>query len=201
VGFLASAAGQDHLEEIKTYFRNIAVWISPASSISCMNRCWIWDLLWNHRVIEAVSTRSDVSFELADARYIFDVGRHARDVLGKHASQCQSLKLVIDIIDPILSEEVIELIDPWRLSPRRPEQIPWTNLAPVVDLALGGALIALREEFPETDPDVRDEAEEVFEEVVNRGAKRALEMGAESMEESIEQFAALTDSLGSDIPR
>ncbi len=201
VGFLASAAGQDHLEEIKTYFRNIAIWISPASLISCMSRCWIWKLLWNHRVIEAVSTRSDVNFELADARYIFDVGRHARDVLGKNASQCQSLKLVIDILDPILSDEVIELINPWRLSPRRPDPIPWTNLEPTLDLALGGALIALREEFPEADPDVRDQAEEVFEEVVNRGAKRALEMGAESMEQSVEQFADLTESFDSDIPR
>jgi hypothetical protein len=169
-----------------------------------MNRCWIWKLLWNHRVIEAVSTRSDVNFELADARYVFDVGRHARDVLGKHASRCQSRKLVIDILEAFLDEQVIEWIDPWPPFPPdrpRPDPIPWTNLEPVLDLALGGALIALREEFPEADPDVRDEAEEVFEDVVDRGVKRALDMGAESMEEAVEQFAALTDSLDSDIPR
>ena len=195
-GFLYSTAGQDHLDEIKTYFRNIAVWISPEASIRCMNTRIIWDLLWHHRVIEAVSTRGEVSFEVADARYVFDVGRHARDVLGKHASQCQSRRLALDLLWPHLDERLIRRIDPWPPWPDDgpvPDPIPWTNLDPLLDLALGGALIALREEFPEPDPEIREKAEEAFDDVVERGVEQAVEMGVRTVEQSVEQLSSLRE--------
>ena len=37
LGFLASASGQAHFEEIKTYYRNIATWLARPENISCMN--------------------------------------------------------------------------------------------------------------------------------------------------------------------
>lgn len=189
-GFLNSATGQDHLDDIKAYYRNIAVWISRPGQIRCFNRRTIWDLLWNHRVIEAVSTRPDVTFEMADARYVFDVGRHARDVLGNYASQCQAQQLAIDLVRPRLDEDLLHELDPWRpsLDPReRHEALPWTNPEPILDLALGGALVALREEFPEPDPEVREEAVEVFDDVVDRGVTAALEMARENRDKSLER--------------
>lgn len=190
-GFLYSATGQDHLDDIKTYFRNIAVWISPAPSISCMNTRMIWDLLWHHRVIEAVSTRTDISFDLADARYVLDVGRHARDVLGKHASKCQSRRIGLDILEPHFEDWVVKALDPWSPRPDEapdPDSIPWTTLEPILDLAIGGALIALREEFPEPDPEMRDKAERVFDDVVADGVESAIDLGLRSADESVEQF-------------
>lgn len=195
-GFLYSSTGQDHLDDIKRYFRNIAVWLSREEQIDCMNNRTIWDLLHNGRVIEAVSTRPDVTFEMADARYVFDVGRHARDVLGNYASQCQSRRLAIDILEPHVSRELLERLDPWwdRIEEYRDaESVPWTNPDPILDLALGGALIGLREEFPEPDPEMRDEVEEVIDEVVAQGVRKALDMALESVDESVHRFNSLWD--------
>lgn len=198
-GFLHSAAGQDHLDEIKRYFRNIAVWLSPTPSIHCMNTRMVWDLLWHHRVVEAVSTRSDVSFDLADAEYVFDVGRHARDVLGKHASKCQSRRLGLDILAPHFEDWVVKALDPWSPRPDEapdPDSIPWTTMEPVLDLAIGGALIALREEFPEPDPEIRDQAERAFDDVVADGVESALDMGLRTADESVEQFTKFRNARG-----
>jgi len=194
-GFLASVSGQDHLDEIKTYFRNIAVWISPESRISCMNSRTIWDLLYNDRVIEAVSTRPDVTFEMSDVRHVYDVGRHARDALGNHASQCQSRRIAIDLLRPHLDEELIAELDPWRPKPeaeaqRRPMELPWTSPEPVLELGLGGALIALNEEFPDPGPEIREEAQEAFDEIVNYGVERTLGMAEETLDESAERFVS-----------
>jgi len=196
-GFLYSSTGQDHLDDIKRYFRNIAVWLSREEQIDCMNTRTIWDLLNHGRVIEAVSTQPDVTFEMADARYVFDVGRHARDVLGNYASQCQSRNLVIDIIEPHIDKELLDRLDPWRdriEEHRDAESLPWTNPDPILDLALGGALIALREEFPDPDPEIRDEVEEVIDEVVARGVREALDMALESVDESVHRFDSLWDN-------
>ncbi len=195
-GFLASSSGQDHLDEIKTYFRNIAVWISPESRISCMNTRTIWDLLYNDRVIEAVSTRPDITFEISDVRHVYDVGRHARDALGNYASQCQSRRLAIDLIRPHLEEELLAELDPWRPKSeeevqRRSMEIPWTSPEPILELGLGGALIALREEFSDPGPDSHEEVEEAFDEVVNYGVERALGMAEETLDESVERFVSL----------
>jgi hypothetical protein len=193
-GYLASASGQDHLDQIQAYYRNIAVWISRERQIRCMNTRTIWDLLWHHRVIEAVSTRPDVTFEMADAKYIYEVGRHARDVLGNYASECQSRRIAIDILRPHIDEELLARLDPWRPpteEPRQPDPLPWVTPEPLLELALGGALIALREEFPEPDPQIRDEVEESFDGVVDRGVEKVVDMARESVDESIEGFGRL----------
>lgn len=199
-GFLSSPQGQAYLEGIKTYFRNIAVWIARPSQIHCMNTHLIWNLLWHHRVIEAVSTRPDVNFELADAGYILDVGKHARDVLGRYASQCQSRRLAIDILRPKIDEKLLERLDPWWPKPKPipdprpgPDPVPWVTPEPLLELALGGALIALREEFPEPNPEIREEAEEIIDEVIERGVEKALEVATESIDNSLEEFASLWD--------
>ena len=69
LGFLFSAQGQAHLEEIKAYYRNIAVWISRPANIVCMNRRLIWWLLWNERVLEATLTTPDIRLRTTPISY------------------------------------------------------------------------------------------------------------------------------------
>jgi hypothetical protein len=195
LGFLASPAGQIHLENIKTYFRNIAVWISRPTSLVCMRRRICWGLLWHYRVMEAVLTRPELSLKNSSLATLFDIGRHARDVLGLYAGQCQSRSLGLDLIAPFISKELLLQLDPWAPLPEKstrsaPEPVPWFDLEPILDLALGGALVALREDFPQ--PDLREKiTDEAIDRALTRGAKMTIDMSQRLLAASSKEFSSL----------
>jgi hypothetical protein len=154
-GFLATAAGQAHLEDIRSYYRNLAVWMAPPERIACMNTRLSWHLVWSHRVMEAVLSAPDVRLDKTTVATFYVIGKHARDALGQFASQCQSVKLVLDLVLESALPDLIPDVDPWLDDrPRRPigpDPVPWFDGAPLLDIALGAALVGLREAFPQPD--------------------------------------------------
>ncbi len=80
-GFLYSTTGQVHFENIKNYYRNIAVWLSRPSLLKCMQDRILFGLVYNHRVIEAVTTKREIPISLVGVSSLYKIGRHARDVL------------------------------------------------------------------------------------------------------------------------
>jgi hypothetical protein len=191
-GFLASSEGEAHFENVKAYYRNIAVWISPASSHTCFRRKLFWGLLYQHRVMEAVLATPELSIERANVSLYYQIGSHARDVLGKSATRCQSLRFVIDLLWPEIPELIPE-IDPWipPLPEPDPPTPPWVDPTPLLSVALGGALVALREAFPYPSVDITDEVDERADELIERGAAIALREGRRSFEETLGRFSGL----------
>jgi hypothetical protein len=185
VGFLATPAGQAHLEEIRAYFRNLAVWLAPPARIRCMNARLAWTLVWNDRVMEAVLSTPDVKLDALNLRVVSLIGRHARDVLGRFAGQCQAVRLILDLVLEKAVPKLIPEIDPWlpeseRLS-KAFDGVEWFDASPLLDIALGGALVAIRESFPEPDEKRTPLLEtEKLQEVMLRGALSAMERGVKS---------------------
>lgn len=196
LGFLATAAGQAHFEEIKSYNRNIAMWLSRPALITCMRRRICWGLLWHDRVMEAVMTNPGLNLRQVPLGTLFDIGRHARDVLGIYAGRCQSRRLALDLLAPHLGREFLLPLDPWAPFPERPprrpapDPVPWFNLEPLLDSAIGGALVALREEFP--DPDMREKASDLaIDKAILRGVKTAVEQSLRSISATNKEFNSL----------
>jgi hypothetical protein len=192
-GFLVSPAGQVHLNNIKSYYRNIAVWISRPSNLSCMRNRLLWELIWHHRVLEAVMTRPDISIARADVGLLYEIGKHARDVLGRYAGQCQSRRLAIDILTPFLAVDLVIRLDPWWEMEEKElaaDLVPWYDPEPVLDTALGGALLALREEFLHPRADDVERAEKMLDSVVYRGVQTALDLSMRSMQASSDRFVS-----------
>jgi hypothetical protein len=189
-GFLASAAGEAHLAKIRAYYRNIAVWISPPLSHRCFTRKLIWALLYQHRVLEAVVATPQLELERTDVSLLFEIGIHARDVLGRTASRCQTLRWVLDLVLEELPELIPE-IDPW--VPPRPEPDPpfppFVDPTPLVDIALGGALLALREEFPMPSVEIRDDVDKRADELIRRGVAIGLQRGTESLDKTLSRYS------------
>lgn len=193
-GFLHSASGQAHFEQIKHYFRNIALWIARPERVRCMNRHLLWHVLWSHRLVEAVSSHSRPILKQVSLDFIFDVGRHARNAIGRYASQCQSRRLMLDLIRPRLPDWVIDDLDPWRpMSGDRPlpEPIPWVDPEPILDLALGGALLAVHETFPDLGPKTVKKAEKSLDEVADQGVELALSKAGRSAEEGTNYLVSM----------
>jgi len=180
-----SYPGQVALDDIKAYYRNIAVWIAPATLIACMNSRIRWGLLWHHRVLEAVLTHTDVALKKATPTLLFEVGRHARDALGQFASECQSLEFMLDQLKILLPVDLLEKLDPWWPKPvppiPEPDPPPWLDPSPILDMALGGTLLALREDCGVPDVERAEEASERISSVADRGARYGVELALQSL--------------------
>lgn len=186
VGFLASTQGQAHFEEIKAYYRNLAVWLARPERIQCMNTRLSWGLVWSDRVMEAVLTTMDLKLSEINLHTLWHIGQHARDVLGRYAGRCQSVKLVLDLVLESAIPELIPHIDPWWLEEEKIGEgfdgVGWFDASPILDITLGGALVALRQAYPHIDQDtVRKLETEKLQEVMLSGAKRSLERAFESV--------------------
>ena len=153
-GFLATAAGRGHLEEIRAYHRNIAVWLAPPPRIDCMHTRLLWGVLWDGHVLEAVLSTPDLALTQAHPDTLAAIGSHARDVLGQYAGQCQGLRVVLDTVLKPAMPDLIPEIDPWLPEPpeqERPRPVEWFDGTPLLDIAFGAALLGLREAFSEPD--------------------------------------------------
>ncbi|GAB3165850.1 hypothetical protein [Telluribacter humicola] len=200
LGYLASPAGMAHLEQIKTYFRNIAVWLSRPSQIVCMQRRLKWGVIWTDRVMEAVMTKADIPLAKLDTRNLLDIGRHARDVLGQYVGACQARRIILYEIERVFPKPWLDLVDPWLpLPPRGPEPgpdpVPWLDPELVLDIALGGALAALREEFPDPDPQRLEEIEKSMDKVSARGVEVAVGFALESFGTTVNRYTKLFESF------
>jgi hypothetical protein len=199
VGFLYSAAGQAHLEEIRAYYRNIAVWLAPPPRIRCMNTRLSWQLVWSDRVMEAVLSTTDLRLVDVEPHIFSIIGKHARDVLGRFAGQCQSVKLILDLVLQPAWPEIVPHIDPWILDPpqRRPapDEIAWFDAMPLLDISLGAALVALREAVPQPDEKTVAALEtEKLEAIMAEG-------GRVGVERAVKSVTSATNGLRSQLKR
>lgn len=135
--------------------------------------------MFQHRIIEATLNDIDTPFEKLTPGQLFDIGNHGLDVLGNKAGQCKKLQIIIEFIKPILPD-IPELINPW--TPPIPEtrsELPWINTNVLIAIAMGGGLIALRDEFSTINPKSVSKIKyetisKVFQRGVEKGVKLAL---------------------------
>jgi hypothetical protein len=205
-GFLYSTAGQAYLEDIKAYYRNLAVWLSPQSALACIRLRICWWLLWQHRILEATLFDPVITLRRATFPLLYAIGRHARDVLGRYAGQCESYRLLLDLVTPHVPRAVFEILDPW-LPPRRrgpipePDPVPWFDPEPLLSAALGGALVGLREAFPTSDAVTLEKAEAMAPEVIELGAKAGVDGARQSLSASSQRFTSIFGQTKPPTPR
>jgi hypothetical protein len=151
--------------------------MAPTERIACFNsRFWL-DLVYTDRLMEATLLSPDQRFEAIRPEIFRSIGIHARDVLGRKASPCETVEWVLDWLKLVWAEVIID-IDPWLPLPPRPPRppLPWFDLQPFVDVALGGALVAVRQAmpYPALEIDEKDFGKSVG--IAAEGGRRALEM-------------------------
>lgn len=189
-GFLSSLSGQQHLAQIKHYYINIGVWISRPSNLYCFNSRWIWELVFNHRILEATTDNPNIPLAKISPALLYTIGSHATDVLGKRASQCRRLRLVIDLFE-VLHPDIARLIDPWEpereIEPNPP--IPWFDYNPLMAMSVGAGLVAVREQYiTEKRKDANKiDAEEIFD-VFTKGASWGLELGLKELDNDLKKL-------------
>jgi hypothetical protein len=192
-GFLSTPAGLVALNKIKNYYTNIAVWISPPSKHSCFHRFTWWEIVFAERLVEATLTSPEIPLERIPAATLMHIGIHARDVFGRRAGQCQSLQWLIDWTRQYID---VSWLDPWdpitrsRLEKGEPP-LPVVDPQPAVDLILGAALVALRQQFPQAPGKLAEREDEVALKAIGKGAQFGLELAAKLVAEQSQSLPRL----------
>ncbi len=125
-GFNDTPQGQQALDRIRNYFRNVAIWLSPKAKLRCM----VWRACWN--ALFRYPLHADLNVHMP----IWVIGHHAIDVLGKYAGQCNVL-----LWWPIVFERLPleRLLDPDNL------KVPVESVGMVDEFLMGGVLKAMLE--------------------------------------------------------
>ena len=191
-GFLFSPSGRAALAKIKNYYTNIAVWIAPSDKIKCFGKRFWWEIVYNHRIMEAALSNPDADAEKIPLKALWSIGVHARDVIGVRTSQCQTTEWIIAWIENVWPE-ILPWIDPWR--PLRDFQklddgpMPVIDPMPLVDIALGAAIVAMRQMFPFPPKDLEAKFDDVMV-VAEKAARSALDRANLQTEILIKNFTA-----------
>lgn len=176
-GFLYSESGQAVLAEIRSYFRNIAIYLAPRICRAEMAWRAVWTVRWDHQVVisfdpDAVS----LAIEEIPLVELLRVGMGAREALERMASPCQVLTWMLDLVElasPQLFRELEPLLDPQ--SPREPSPelaaspIPFVEATNLLHATLGATLYVVAQRFPEPTLEARGAAADVsLEEIAQR---------------------------------
>jgi hypothetical protein len=201
LGFLASASGLAHLENIKHYYKNTVLWLARPSLQVCFRKRLLWKLLRHDRVIEAVATSPEVNMEkLTDRGFILEVGLHAEAVLKRLLPPCSYRRFILDIIkDAVPTLE--RILDPWNEDPDRPRglELNFINPEPLLPYALGGALLAFNQDKPNVVPGIADTLESEDDSVFTRGAYQALQWALDSFRNDLSVFGSYVDKSNEDV--
>jgi hypothetical protein len=200
IGFNASPSGAAAYNDIKVYFRNIAVWLAKPSSQSCMWWRALWWARWNHRLVMDVRRGGLAEATLRDVLFI---GGEARDVLGRRASQCIVFQwlgwFVLRPRLPSLWESLQHYLDLWLPSERDvggrdPDVLLPLAMEMLVDCVLGGLVLGLAEVFPDPTDEARERAETTdFAELLGDYTERV----AQLLSEHLTQAGAELQEAGS----
>ena len=190
-GFLSSAAGLAALSKIKNYYTNIGVWMSPPAKHDCFHRLTWWEVIFSDRLIEATLTSPDIALDRIPASTLMHIGIHARDVFARRAGQCQTLEWLINWLRPFI--EVVWL-DPWdpitRVQLEKAEPpLPAVDPMPMVDIALGSALVSMRQQFPLPPDKVGDQHDKVALKAIANGARYGIDLGAKLTLDQCKSFS------------
>jgi hypothetical protein len=155
-------------EEIKSYFRNVGVWLAPKAKQQCL-RNGGWLLVLKNTEVRMTLRREKA--HVIDVGYYLQLGIFARDALGRLASQCQRRVWLVDIFKLLELERLVP--DPfWPKPGPLPDPPPFIESLELENVALGAAIHSLAERFgDELDLErLGDVSNEEVEAALRRGA-------------------------------
>jgi len=165
--------------EIQAYYRNVAVWLAKPSLQNCIrNGSWIRTL----GDADIRITVRDLKLVKNHSQYFWQLGVFAKDALGRGATQCQTVRWIIDILAEL---EIPFRIDPFRQllgKPVLPDMPPGLDFDEFETIALGAGIHGAFEKFgniKEPEKLLNDEGK-AFSEVFIKSTK----LGAKAFEKS-----------------
>lgn len=206
-GFAASAEGRAAYREIKSYFRNLAVWLARPADQEGMWWRAVWAARWHHRVSMDLRPALMGAPEALDLAELLRIGVEAREVLAATVTRADALQWAgrhgVGAVDAALWEALRPHLDPWlpgaevgATAGHLPNLVRSLQPELVLDAVLGAAVYAVATRFPEPTEEARARASEVdWADAVRAHLDRALDVVGEQVLRTDEQLRSLGDIL------
>lgn len=158
-GFYYSPQGLAAYEQIKSHYRNIAVYLAPPIVQECMMAKALWATRWNSRIVMEIKPVPDGRLDSVSATELTRVGIIARAVLKSLSSQSQALKW----IEACTPGRVRPVVDDFYGSLSAATEFAGAQIAlaaarMVADTMLGAVVYQLGIEFPTPTDESRNKA-------------------------------------------
>jgi hypothetical protein len=99
-GFYYSPQGLAAYEDIKSHYRNIAVYLAPSPIQACMRGRALWATRWDSGVVMALRNVAEVGPAATGADEVVRIGAIARAVLRAISSESQAWRWALDCLPP-----------------------------------------------------------------------------------------------------
>lgn len=152
VGFDASPAGRAAYEDIKAYYRNIAVWLARESSQQCMWWRALWCARWHHQLVIVLPPPRFPWLSSPGLTELLTIGREARDVLGRVAGRCVVHRWLLEYVVRPYMPEWLSVLDLWLPLPDPPPDREFPTVIGLhaemlLDVLLGATVYAVGARF------------------------------------------------------
>ncbi len=184
-GFKASDKGKKIYNDIKTYWRNIGVWLAPKKIQKSILATALWAIRWSYPLVEELSSRT-VQEGLSREGILY-LGRVARYSLNNISSEEQVIQWLI----PYLTE-IEDIVSPWW---GNSESAPDLVFDVIVNSVLGGMILSIAKEFPERSQENKQRAERELSRVLESGVYLGLKAAQETLRISVRQIENISSQV------
>jgi hypothetical protein len=153
-------------------------------------------LIYHERVIEAVTVNANLDLEKTSDELIYSIGSHARDVLHKLVKPCFTYKLMIDLLAES-QPAFADMLDPWNPQTEPGGRLNWVDPSPLLDMALGAAIIGLRGANPHPTDEKALSFDRSESDAIASNALIGVNNGIRSLTETVDGFSEFLNNRGS----
>jgi hypothetical protein len=198
-GFHDPSVDPNVYEDIKSYFRNLGVWLAPKAIQTSMRDRALWVSRWKYPLIEELpSLREPGDVGGKDAALFQYIGLLAYTSLVRMSSDCQAILWILDIYNEHLREQFREqfpnlesLIDPWHPEPPPDQTLSALDGKMFLANVLGGVLLHIAAAFPD-----RERADDkALKTAVSAGAHAGTSAMREMLKRSVDDAQKSKDSI------
>ena len=192
LGFLASTEGQKSYDQIKSYFRNIALWLAPPAVQKCMFENVLWVARWDSQIhmLAPGLSRDVYSWE-----NLLAYGRQVREVLERNnAARCT-------VVDWIFAQDNPLARFPWWELINRPDPPPWdirkvmTSPEVLVTATLGAIMGELVRAAPSRNEEFRNALHRHMPKIMTAGTATGLRQAASFFEECLAETTKFVQTV------
>lgn len=180
-----SDKGQKVYQDLKTYWRNLGVWLAPKKIQKSILATALWRIRWSQPLAEELSSRT-VQKGLSREGILY-LGHVARYSLNKISSEEQVIQWII----PYLTE-IQDTVDPWW---GNSESAPDLVFDVIVNSVLGGMILSIAKEFPERSQENKLRAERELNRVLDSGVYLGIKAAQETLRISVRQIENISSQI------
>jgi hypothetical protein len=184
-GFNQNDESKKVYNDIKTYWRNLGVWLAPKKIQKSILATALWAIRWSYPLVEELSSRT-VQEGLSREGILY-LGRVARYSLNKISSEEQVIQWII----PYLTE-IQDIVDPWW---GNSESAPDLVFDVIVNSVLGGMILSIAKEFPERSQENKLRAERELNRVLDSGVYLGIKAAQETLQISVRQIENISSQI------